>query len=67
MVEHQVHRAFPVPYTLMLVELDEAPGVRLAGYLVRRPDLRAALPMRADFVAPADGVTLVNWVPDGHR
>lgn len=66
-VEHQVHPAFPVPYTLVLVELDEAPGVRLAGYLEGRPDLRAGLPMRADFVAPADGVTLVNWVPDGHR
>ncbi|MCX2930853.1 OB-fold domain-containing protein [Mycobacterium sp. CVI_P3] len=62
--EHQVHPAFPVPYTLVLVELDDAPQVRWAGYLQGRPDLRAGMRMRAAFVSPADGVTLVNWVPD---
>lgn len=63
--EHQVHPAFPVPYTLVLVELDDVPGVRLAGYLEDRPALRAGMPMRADFVACADGMTLVNWIPAG--
>ncbi len=61
--EHQVHPAFPVPYTFVLVELDECPGVRLAGYLDGRPPLRAGMPMQASFTAEGDSVTLVNWVP----
>lgn len=61
--EHKVHPAFPVPYTLVLVELDDAPGVRLAGYLTGRRVLRAGMSMRADFVARPAGVTLVNWIP----
>lgn len=61
--EHQVHPAFPVPYTLVLVELDDVPEVRLAGYLDGKPELIAGMPMRAEFVTPAVGVTLVNWVP----
>ncbi len=61
--EHQVHPAFPVPYTLVLVELDEAPGVRLAGYLPGRPTLHAGMAMRAEFQRPQDSVTLVNWIP----
>jgi len=62
--EHQVHHAFPVPYTVVLVELDEAPEVRLAGHLEGQPPLRAGMRMRAGFVTPAEGVTLVNWLPD---
>lgn len=61
--EHQVHPAFPVPYTLVLVELDDFPGVRLAGYLEGKPVLNAGMQMRADFVTPSGGVTLVNWIP----
>lgn len=61
--EHQVHPAFPVPYTLVLVKLDDYPEVRLAGYLEGRPPLFAGMSMRAEFVTPSDGVTLVNWIP----
>lgn len=61
--EHEVHQAFPVPYTVVLVELDEAPEVRWAGYLEGRPALSAGMAMHACFVTPADGVTLVNWIP----
>jgi uncharacterized protein len=61
--EHQVHPAFPVPYILVLVELDDVPEVRLAGYLEGRPALTAGMPMQAEFVTPSDGVTLVNWKP----
>jgi uncharacterized OB-fold protein len=32
-VDHQVHPAYPVPYTIVLVDLDDAPGVRLLGNL----------------------------------
>lgn len=62
--EHQVHPAFPVPYTVVLVELDDAPEVRLAGHLRGRPELTAGMPMRADFVTRPGSVTLVNWRPD---
>jgi uncharacterized OB-fold protein len=65
--EHQVHPAFPVPYTLVLVELDDAPEVRLAGYLEGRPELVAGMAMTADFATSADGVTLVNWLPGKNR
>lgn len=61
--EHQVHPAFPTPYTVVLVELDDAPEVRLAGYLPGRPALAAGLPMTAEFVNRNDEVTLVNWLP----
>ncbi|WP_245906157.1 Zn-ribbon domain-containing OB-fold protein [Mycolicibacterium palauense] len=61
--EHQVHPAFPVPYTVVLVALDDAPGVRFAGCLPGRPDLQAGMAMRADFQSQQGSVTLVNWVP----
>ncbi len=61
--EHQVHPAFPVPYTFVLVALDDFPDVRLAGHLPGRPTLTAGMAMQADFVTAADGVTLVNWIP----
>jgi len=61
------HAAYPVPYTVVLVDLDEAPGVRLAGYLDGRPELRPGQPMELwwDEVAAADGgvVVLPNWRP----
>ena len=61
--EHQVHEAFPVPYTFVLVELVDAPGVRLGGYLAGRPDLEIGMGMRAEFTVTQDDVTLVNWIP----
>jgi uncharacterized OB-fold protein len=61
--EHAVHPAFPVPYTVVLVELDDEPEVRLVGHLPGRPELRAGLPMRAEFRAADAEVTLVAWVP----
>ena len=35
--DHQVHPAYPVPYTIVLVDLDDAPGVRLLGHLPGQP------------------------------
>src|SRR5689334_9616089 len=32
-VTHQVHPSYPVPYTVVLVELDERPDARLVGHL----------------------------------
>jgi uncharacterized OB-fold protein len=65
-VEHQAHRAFPVPYTIVLVELEDAPGTRLVGYLPGRPDLSADMPMRVWFEPVDDeaGIRLPQWAPD---
>ena len=40
-VEHQVHPAYPVPYTVALVELAGEPAARLVTYLPGRPALHA--------------------------
>jgi uncharacterized protein len=62
-VEHQVHPGYPAPYTVVLVELDDAPGVRLIGYLAGRPDLRADQPMRVRFEQIDEETTLPQWEP----
>ncbi|MGE0308960.1 MAG: Zn-ribbon domain-containing OB-fold protein, partial [Acidimicrobiia bacterium] len=35
-VEHQVHPAFPVPHTLVLVSIDDEPAARLVGHIPGR-------------------------------
>ena len=60
-VTHQVHPAFEVPYTVLLVELDEPAGVRLIGHLPGRPDVRIGQRVRADFVPAGDAAVLPNW------
>jgi uncharacterized OB-fold protein len=62
-VDHQVHPAFPVPYTVVLVDLDDAPGVRLVGSLPGAPDLTDGQAMRVRFEALEDGVMLPQWEP----
>ncbi len=62
-VEHQVHPAFPVPYTVVLVELDDEPGVRLVGYLPGSPALVAGQPMEAWFEELDDGAVIPQWRP----
>lgn len=61
-VEHQVHPAHPTPYTAVLVELDDAPGVRLLGHLDGRPRLRIGQAMQAEMQEVA-GVPLPRWRP----
>ena len=62
-VDHQVHPGYPVPYTIVLVDLDEAPGVRMVGHLPGSPDLRDGLPMRVRFDEVGDGVVVPQWEP----
>lgn len=66
-VVRQFHPAYPSPYTVVLVDLEEAVGVRLVGYLDGRPDLRAGQPMELwwDEVDAGDDapVVLPNWRP----
>jgi uncharacterized protein len=62
-VEHQVHPAYPAPYTLVLVEPEDAPEARFVGSLPGRPPLNAGQPMRVWFEDVADGVVLPQWAP----
>lgn len=57
-VEHQVHPDFPVPYTVVLVELDDEPGVRFVTDLPGRPELSVGLAMAVRF----DG-EVPRWEP----
>jgi uncharacterized OB-fold protein len=62
-VEHQVHPAFPTPYTIVLVELADHPSVRLVGDLRGAPELSAGQAMRVRFEHLEDGVVLPQWEP----
>jgi uncharacterized OB-fold protein len=62
-VEHQVDPAFPVPYTIVLVELDDEPGVRFVTDLAGRPDLTVGMPMVVRFDDEGRGVTVPRWEP----
>jgi uncharacterized OB-fold protein len=59
-VEHQVHPAFPVPYTVVLIQLDDV-SARLVGYLPGTPELVEGQPMEAWFETLDDGVVLPQW------
>ncbi|WP_420750827.1 Zn-ribbon domain-containing OB-fold protein [Rhodococcus sp. O3] len=48
-VEHQVHPWFPVPYTIVIVEIDDCSGVRMTGYLEGRVEVGESTYLTADF------------------
>ena len=64
-VAHQVHPAWPVPYTVVIVALDEAPEVRLTGWLPGAPDLHEGQPMQVWFEEIGQDRILPNWRPAG--
>ena len=64
-VRHQVHPAFPVPYAVVLVDLDDRPGTRLIGQVPGEPALHAGMPMEVWFEAIGDDVELPQWRPSG--
>ena len=59
----QFHPAYDTPYTVVLVDVDEAPGVRLVGHVPGRPDLSAGQAMELWWDDVADDVVLPNWRP----
>jgi uncharacterized OB-fold protein len=63
-VDHQVHPAYPVPYTIVLVQLDDVPA-RLMGYLPGTPELNEGQAMEVWFEELQDGVVLPQWRPVG--
>ena len=50
-----------VPYTVVVVELDE--GVRMIGRLYGADDVRPGMPVRVDWEHPEEGVALACWRP----
>ena len=60
-VTHQVHEAFAVPHTIVLVELDDLPGVRLTGWLAGEPDIHIGQRACTQFEQVADDTTLPQW------
>lgn len=62
-VTHQVHPDFPTPYTLVVVQLDDVPEIRLMGRLDGQPPLRLDQRMTVWFDRLNDEVTIPNWKP----
>lgn len=62
-VEHQVHPGHPTPYTVVVVQLDEHPEVRLLGSLPGRAEVQPDQAMEVWFEEVGDGVVLPQWRP----
>lgn len=60
-VMHAVHPGYQVPYTVVVVALEDAPDVRLVGWLPGAPELAAGQAMQVEFESLAEGVVLPNW------
>jgi uncharacterized protein len=60
---HSIHPAFPAPYTIVLVQLDEDPEVRFIGYLEGEPRVYAGMPLRVRFEEAEPGFTVPQWEP----
>ena len=61
-VEHQVHPSMPVPYTIVLVELDDYPAARFVGKIAGAVDLTAGQVVHAEFEELEPGIVLPRWV-----
>jgi uncharacterized OB-fold protein len=62
-VEHQIHPGYDVPYTIVLVDVDAPPAVRLTGNIKGRPALEIGMPMEVWWDEVGDGVVIPNWKP----
>ena len=62
-VEHQVHPAYPAPYTVVLVETVDHPSARLVAHLPGRPELHAGQELEAWFDPLDNGTVLPQWRP----
>ncbi len=54
-----------VPYAVVIVELEESPGIRFIGNVLdaRPEDLRIDMPMEVVFETVAEGITMPFWRP----
>ena len=62
-VTHQVHPAYAAPYTILVVELEDAPAVRLLSRIDGAPQLEAGMPMQVWFETLSNGAKLPQWKP----
>lgn len=62
-VTHAVHPGYPVPYTIVVVQLDDVTRVKMPGMLPGAPALEADMAMAAWFETLADGVVIPQWKP----
>jgi hypothetical protein len=63
-VSHQVHPDYPAPYTVVVVELDDAPDVRLVGRVDGAPDFKDGQAMQVWFEQLGEGgPVLPQWKP----
>jgi uncharacterized protein len=63
-VEHQINPSFPVPYTVILVDVvpeEGVPALRFLGHLEGRPALSVGAPVRVVF-REHGGAHLPDWV-----
>lgn len=60
-VTHEVHPAYPAPYTVVVVALTEAPDVRLIGAIPGAPALQADQLMEVHFARNGRGPLLPQW------
>jgi uncharacterized OB-fold protein len=60
-VSHQIHPAYPVPFTIVLVTLDDAPDVRLIGTIPGAPALKEGEEMEIWFEPLDGGGALPQW------
>jgi uncharacterized OB-fold protein len=58
-----VHPAYPAPYAIVLVALDDAPDVRLVGRIDGTPELTPGQPMEVWFEDIGEGQMLPQWRP----
>lgn len=63
--EHPLHPAFPVPYTVLLVEPDDAEGARFVGHLDGAPALHGGARVRVRWEHLADDTVLPQWELEG--
>ncbi len=62
-VFQQLHPSFEVPYTVVVVDVDDVAHVRMVGTLAGAPDLVVGLPMEVWFQDLDEGVVLPQWRP----
>ena len=62
-VTHGAHPDFPVPYTLVLVTLDDNPDVRMIGSMAGAQALDIGQAMTVWFDRRSDDVVLPQWRP----
>jgi len=64
-VRQQLNAMFETPYTIVLVELAEAPEVRLLGSAPGTPVIEVGMAVRVRFDRRTPDTTMPQWEPEG--